>query len=109
MKRHPSGSARSLLAAMFAIAASLAPAPPAFAQGAAASGTSTAPAWPAIATEMRPWTRWWWHGSAVNPADLTANLEAYRQVGLGGVEITPIYGVRGAEREFIPYLSPRTP
>ena len=56
---------------------------------------------------MRPWTRWWWQGSAVNSADLTANLDAYRRVGLGGVELTPIYGVRGAEKEFIPYLSPR--
>jgi hypothetical protein len=65
-----------------------------------------APSWPAVTAESRPWTRWWWQGSAVNTADLTKNLEAYRRVGLGGVEITPIYGVRGAEREFIPYLSP---
>jgi hypothetical protein len=66
-----------------------------------------APAWPTITNEMRPWTRWWWQGSAVDSADLTANLDAYRRVGLGGVEVTPIYGVRGAEKEFIPYLSPR--
>ncbi|HEX7977223.1 MAG TPA: glycosyl hydrolase [Gemmatimonadaceae bacterium] len=65
------------------------------------------PAWPAITNEMRPWTRWWWQGSAVDSADLAANLEAYRRVGLGGVELTPIYGVRGGEKEFIPYLSPR--
>src|SRR4029453_13105500 len=64
------------------------------------------PAWPAGTAESRPWTRWWWQGSAVNPVDLTRNLEAYKRVGLGGVEITPIYGVRGAEQEFIPYLSP---
>jgi hypothetical protein len=69
--------------------------------------TQPAPAWPTVTTEMRPWTRWWWQGSAVNRADLTANLEAYRKAGLGGVEITPIYGVKGAEQEFIPYLSPR--
>lgn len=56
---------------------------------------------------MRPWTRWWWHGSAVNPADLTINLEQYERVGLGGVEVTPIYGIRGAEEEHIPYLSPK--
>ncbi|HEV7993583.1 MAG TPA: glycosyl hydrolase [Gemmatimonadaceae bacterium] len=67
----------------------------------------TAPAWPTVTAEMRPWTRWWWQGSAVNKADLTANLDAYRKVGLGGVELTPIYGVKGAEPEFIPYLSPR--
>jgi hypothetical protein len=45
-------------------------------------------------------------GSAVDPAHITAELEAFRAVGLGGVEITPIYGVRGHEARFIPYLSP---
>ncbi|MFL5617773.1 MAG: glycosyl hydrolase [Gemmatimonadaceae bacterium] len=72
-----------------------------------AQRAGVAPAWPAITTETRPWTRWWWQGSAVNPADLTRNLEAYQRVGLGGVEITPIYGVFGTEQEFIPYLSPK--
>src|SRR5688500_19331800 len=53
--------------------------------------TATAPpAWPAITSEMRPWTRWWGHGSAVNPADLSANLQAYRRVGLGGGASTAI-------------------
>ena len=73
----------------------------------AAQRAPAPPAWPALTAEMRPWTRWWWHGSAVNLTDLSANLRAYRQAGLGGVEITPIYGVRGAEQQFIPYLSPR--
>ena len=53
----------------------------------------------------RPWTRWWWHGSAVDRRTLTSELEAFRTAGIGGVEITPIYGVRGAEDRFIPYLS----
>ena len=66
-----------------------------------------APAWPAVTNEMRPWTRWWWLGSAVNKADLSTNLDAYRRAGLGGVELTAIYGVRGAEQENIPYLSSR--
>jgi hypothetical protein len=72
-----------------------------------AQRASAPPAWPAITAEMKPWTRWWWQGSAVNKADLTANLDEYRRVGLGGVEVTPIYGVKGAEAENIPYLSPR--
>jgi len=71
------------------------------------SARAQAPAWPTLTNEMRPWTRWWWQGSAVDSANLTANLTAYQRVGLGGVELTPIYGVRGAEKEFIPYLSPR--
>jgi hypothetical protein len=63
--------------------------------------------WPALTRESKPWTRWWWHGSAVDRASLTAELEALRAAGLGGVEITPIFGVRGAEDRFIPYLSER--
>lgn len=66
-----------------------------------------APAWPEITRESRPWTRWWWHGSAVDEANLTEELEEMNRVGLGGVEITPIYGVYGAEDRFIDYLTPR--
>jgi hypothetical protein len=62
--------------------------------------------WPAITAETRPWTRWWWQGSAVDRSSLTAQLEALSAAGIGGVEITPIYGVRGTEDRFIQYLSP---
>ena len=64
------------------------------------------PEWPEITSQNRPWTRWWWMGNAVNKADLTASLAQYAEAGLGGVEITPIYGVKGFEEEFIDYLSP---
>lgn len=63
--------------------------------------------WPAVTSTTRPWTRWWWEGSAVNNAGLTWNLEEYKKAGLGGVEITPIYGIHGYENEFIPFLSPQ--
>ena len=63
--------------------------------------------WPAVSREMKPWTRWWWMGSAVNEKDLRAAMESYRDAGLGGLEITPIYGVRGYEDQFIDFLSPR--
>ncbi|MFL5744535.1 MAG: glycosyl hydrolase [Niastella sp.] len=62
--------------------------------------------WPAVNTVTKPWARWWWPGSAVNNRSLTANMQQYAQVGLGGLEITPIYGVAGYEPEFINYLSP---
>jgi hypothetical protein len=52
-------------------------------------------AWPEPTQASRPWTRWWWHGSAVDDANLTRLLEEYHRVGLGGVEITCIYGVKG--------------
>lgn len=63
--------------------------------------------WPAITRQTRPWTRWWWMGSAVNKTDLARLLKQYREAGLGGVEITPIYGVKGEEKQFINFLSPR--
>ncbi|MBC6988192.1 glycosyl hydrolase [Hymenobacter sp. BT491] len=66
-----------------------------------------APKWPAITQQTKPWTRWWWEGSAVNPKDLTNLLEQYQKAGLGGVEITTIYGVHGAESQFIDFLSPK--
>jgi len=64
------------------------------------------PEWPQISKETKPWTRWWWHGSAVNPDDLTANLKDLDQAGFGGVEITPIYGVKGFEKQSIAFESP---
>ena len=45
-------------------------------------------------------------GSAVDTAGITHMLEEYRRAGLGGVEITPIYGVQGYEDREVPYLSP---
>ncbi|MBO0949553.1 glycosyl hydrolase [Fibrella forsythiae] len=63
------------------------------------------PKWPAITQQARPWTRWWWMGSAVNDKDLTRLMEQYQKAGLGGVEITPIYGVKGEEKQFINFLS----
>lgn len=63
--------------------------------------------WPAVTSTIKPWTRWWWQGSAVNKKDLTWNLEQYQKAGLGGVEITPIYGVYGYEKQFIDFLSPQ--
>ena len=64
-------------------------------------------AWPEVTTESKPWTRWWWMGSAVDSANLTYNLEALSSAGIGGVEITPIYGVKGKEAQYNNYLSPR--
>ena len=60
-----------------------------------------------ISKEMRPWTRWWWMGNAVDQINLNHLLNAYAEVGFGGVEITPIYGVSGYENQYIQYLSPR--
>lgn len=62
--------------------------------------------WSDFSSQEKPWTRWWWMGNAVDEKNITAQLEAFADAGLGGVEITPIYGVRGYEDAFIDHLSP---
>ncbi len=62
-------------------------------------------AWPMITAECRPWTRWWWPGSAVADADLERELSRLEEVGIGGVEITPIYGVQGEEHHNLAFLN----
>ena len=62
--------------------------------------------WPAVTKECRPWSRWWWLGSAVDKDNLTKLLTQYSKAGLGGLEICPIYGVKGEEESFIEFLSP---
>lgn len=62
--------------------------------------------WPEAERESKPWTRWWWLGSDVDKANLTFNLESLAEAGIGGVEITPIYGVKERQEHYIDYLSP---
>ena len=63
--------------------------------------------WLPIPQEAKPYTRWWWLGSAVDSAGIDYNLTEYAKAGIGGVEITPIYGVKGNDANDISYLSPR--
>jgi hypothetical protein len=62
---------------------------------------------PAISQTSRPWTRWWWMGSAVDSTNISSQLASFKKAGLGGVEIVPIYGAIGYEPGYIKYLSPR--
>lgn len=62
--------------------------------------------WPEGGKEAKPWTRWWWLGSAVTETEITRELEAFAAKGLGGVEICPIYGVQGQEANNLEFLSP---
>ena len=64
-------------------------------------------AWPQTTNETKPWSRWWWLGSIVTEDGLRSEMQKYADAGLGGLEITPIYGVRGEEDQFIQYLSPK--
>jgi hypothetical protein len=63
--------------------------------------------WPEITNTTKPWTRWWWMGNAVDKANLRTNLIKLQKAGIGGVEITPIYGAKGEEKNYINYLSPK--
>ncbi|MFT3737249.1 MAG: glycosyl hydrolase [Breznakibacter sp.] len=63
--------------------------------------------WPDVTQQSKPWTRWWWMGSAVDSANLTYCMELYQKAGLGGLEVTPIYGVKGTEERFVDFLSPQ--
>lgn len=63
--------------------------------------------WPLVQQQMRPWTRWWWMGNAVDEKNLAAALSTYAAAGMGGVEVTPIYGAKGFEDRYINFLSPK--
>jgi hypothetical protein len=64
-------------------------------------------AWPPITAETKPWAWWWWHGSAVDTTNISHELQRFHDAGLGGVQITSIYGTKGAEAREIPYLTPQ--
>lgn len=63
--------------------------------------------WPSEDQFTRPWTYWWWMGSAADETNIVRELTRYRDAGLGGVHIIPIYGAKGWEDRYIPYLSAR--
>ncbi len=62
---------------------------------------------PTPTQEAKPGVRWWWMGSAVDKENLKWNLDEYAKAGIGAVEITPLYGVQGNDKNDIPYLSPK--
>lgn len=63
--------------------------------------------WPAVKKETHPWTRWWWMGNAVDEQNVASLLKQYHDAGIGGVEITPIYGAVGYEQRYLDFLSPK--
>jgi len=42
--------------------------------------------------ESAPWAFWYWMYGAVSKAGITADMEAMKQAGLGGVYLMPIKG-----------------
>ncbi len=62
--------------------------------------------WPQVTSQCKPWTYWWWMGSAVSREELQRHAKTYAQAGLGGMHIIPIYGAEGAQARYVPFLSP---
>lgn len=63
--------------------------------------------WAQICQESKPWAYWWWLGNAVTKEEITRQMQLFKEAGLGGVHIIPIYGAQGYENRYIPYLSDR--
>ncbi|MDC6367626.1 MULTISPECIES: glycosyl hydrolase [Flavobacteriaceae] len=61
--------------------------------------------WPKTTNSTKPWTRWWWMGNSLDKENLTQHLVRFKNAGLGGVEIEPIYGIQGLEDKEIDFLS----
>lgn len=70
-------------------------------------GSTAQTVWPAPTQTSKPWTRWWWMGSAVDAKNIRTALDQYDHAGIGGVEIVPIYGAKGYENSYLQYLSPQ--
>lgn len=60
---------------------------------------------------VKPFLRWWWFGCAVTEEEIARELEEMHKVGIGGIEIQPIYPMVCDNLEKglinIPYLSDR--
>lgn len=61
--------------------------------------------WPEPTREMKPWVYNWWMGSAVGSKDLDHQMDELRNKGFGGLHVVPIYGARGYEKHYRPFLS----
>ncbi len=67
--------------------------------------SSSAQQWPEVKQEAKAGSRWWWLGSAVDKENLQWTMQEYANHGIGALEITPLYGVQGNQKNNIPYLS----
>ena len=72
--------------------------------GVSSAWSEGTPSWPLVSREAKAGTRWWWMGSAVDEGNLSWNLSEFAKVGLGTVEIAPIYGVQGNSGNALKFL-----
>lgn len=57
--------------------------------------------------ETRPWGICHLLGSAAETDELSKEMRRWRDGGLGGVRVVPIYGARGYEDKYVEFMSPR--
>lgn len=69
--------------------------------------TAMAQTWPVAAQQAKAGARWWWLGSALDKENVAWNMKQYAEHGIGALEITPLYGVKGNDANNIEYLSPK--
>ena len=62
---------------------------------------------PYTSETTKPGARWWWMGSAIDKENIEWSMKQYADCGIGALEITPIYGVLGNEKNNIEFLSPK--
>lgn len=55
--------------------------------------------WDTLPEDSKPWTFWYWMQGAVTKEGITADLEAMKEIGLGGAYLMPIKGV--PEKPFV--------
>ncbi|MDR3651805.1 MAG: glycosyl hydrolase [Paludibacter sp.] len=57
--------------------------------------------------EAKPWTFWYWMHGAVSKPGIKADLEAMKQIGLGGAYLMTIRGVDGTYPNAVSQLTPQ--
>jgi hypothetical protein len=61
--------------------------------------------WPEITNVAKPYTRWWLADSFVDTAKLSLDLAQLRKMGIGAIEIVPMYNAKGEESRYTPRIS----
>lgn len=65
----------------------------------------TVPQWPEAQREAKAGSRWWLMGSALDETSVSHRISEYAAAGIGTLEMTPIYGVKGNTSNNLNYLS----
>ena len=73
----------------------------AFVQACAANGDPLVAGWTDVPMSSRPWCYWWWVNSHVDKPTITADLEAMKRLGFGGLLMFDSRGYWDDERHVV--------